>query len=226
MSEKNDYIIEMHGIQKSFGGVKALRNIDLQVKRGSCHALLGENGAGKSTLMKVLTGIIAKDSGKILLNGEEVQIQSLRHAEELGIAIVPQELSFISYFTVAENIFYGEEPTRPLPLLIDWKKLYTACDEKLKELKIDLPSKMQAGKLNVSDQQMMVIARVLAKNANIIIMDEPTARLGHGEVTKLLKYIQYLKTCGKTIIYISHRLEEIFEICDTITVLRVARQVF
>ena len=220
MSEKNDYIIEMHGIQKSFGGVKALRNIDLQVKRGSCHALLGENGAGKSTLMKVLTGIIAKDSGKILLNGEEVQIQSLRHAEELGIAIVPQELSFISYFTVAENIFYGEEPTRPLPLLIDWKKLYTACDEKLKELKIDLPSKMQAGKLNVSDQQMMVIARVLAKNANIIIMDEPTARLGHGEVTKLLKYIQYLKTCGKTIIYISHRLEEIFEICDTITVLR------
>ena len=133
MSEKNDYIIEMHGIQKSFGGVKALRNIDLQVKRGSCHALLGENGAGKSTLMKVLTGIIAKDSGKILLNGEEVQIQSLRHAEELGIAIVPQELSFISYFTVAENIFYGEEPTRPLPLLIDWKKLYTACDEKLKE---------------------------------------------------------------------------------------------
>ena len=171
MSEKNDYIIEMHGIQKSFGGVKALRNIDLQVKRGSCHALLGENGAGKSTLMKVLTGIIAKDSGKILLNGEEVQIQSLRHAEELGIAIVPQELSFISYFTVAENIFYGEEPTRPLPLLIDWKKLYTACDEKLKELKIDLPSKMQAGKLNVSDQQMMVIARVLAKNANIIIMD-------------------------------------------------------
>ena len=144
MSEKNDYIIEMHGIQKSFGGVKALRNIDLQVKRGSCHALLGENGAGKSTLMKVLTGIIAKDSGKILLNGEEVQIQSLRHAEELGIAIVPQELSFISYFTVAENIFYGEEPTRPLPLLIDWKKLYTACDEKLKELKIDLPSKMQA----------------------------------------------------------------------------------
>lgn len=118
---ENDYIIEMHGIQKSFGGVKALRNIDLQVKRGSCHALLGENGAGKSTLMKVLTGIIAKDSGKILLNGEEVQIQSLRHAEELGIAIVPQELSFISYFTVAENIFYGEEPTRPLPLLIDWK---------------------------------------------------------------------------------------------------------
>ena len=86
-----------------------------------------------------------------------------------------------SYFTVAENIFYGEEPTRPLPLLIDWKKLYTACDEKLKELKIDLPSKMQAGKLNVSDQQMMVIARVLAKNANIIIMDEPTARLGHGK---------------------------------------------
>lgn len=220
MSGQKDYILEMHGIKKSFGGVKALRNIDLQVERGTCHALVGENGAGKSTLMKVLTGIVNKDEGKIIFNGEEVQIQNLHHAERLGIAIVPQELSFISYFSVAENIFYGEEPSRKLPLLVDWKALYTQCDQKLQELRISLPSRTLAGKLNVSQQQMMVIARVLAKQANLIIMDEPTARLGHGEVAKLLDYITYLKEQGKTIIYISHRLEEIFQVCDAITVLR------
>ncbi|MCI8399365.1 MAG: sugar ABC transporter ATP-binding protein [Oscillibacter sp.] len=219
MSEK-DVIIEMHGIKKSFGGVQALRHIDLQVRRGTCHALVGENGAGKSTLMKVLTGIISKDEGQILLNGQEYKASSLREAEKMGIAIVPQELSFVSYFSVAENIFYGEEPSRKLPILVDWKKLYSACDQKLEELKISLPSRALASSLNVSDQQMMVIARVLAKNADVIIMDEPTARLGHGEVEKLLNYIEYLKTCGKTIIYISHRLEEIFQVCDHITVMR------
>ena len=219
MSEKK-YIIEMHGIKKSFGGVQALRNIDLQIERGTCHARVGENGAGKSTLMKILTGIVGKDTGKILLNGQEVHITSLRHAEKLGIAIVPQELSFVSYFSTAENIFYGEEPKRPIPLFVDWKKLYNDCEKKLEELKISLPIRTPAGKLNVSDQQMMVIARVLAKNADAIIMDEPTARLGHAEVAKLLDYIRYLKSCGKTVIYISHRLEEIFQVCDNITVLR------
>ena len=128
MSEK-DVIIEMHGIKKSFGGVQALRHIDLQVRRGTCHALLGENGAGKSTLMKILTGIISKDEGQILLNGQEYKASSLREAEKMGIAIVPQELSFVSYFSVAENIFYGEEPSRKLPILVDWKKLYSACDQ-------------------------------------------------------------------------------------------------
>lgn len=220
MSEKKDYILEMHGIKKSFGGVKALRNIDFQVERGTCHALIGENGAGKSTLMKILTGIVSKDSGSILVNGQEVQIQNLHHAETLGIALVPQELSFVSYFTVAENIFYGEEPVRNIPLFVDWNKLYQKCDKTLEELRISLPSRTLASRLNVSEQQMMVIARVLAKQADLIIMDEPTARLGHGEVTKLLEYIEYLKREGKTIIYISHRLEEIFQVCDTITVLR------
>ena len=219
MSQK-DYVIEMHGIKKSFGGVQALRNIDIQIERGTCHALVGENGAGKSTLMKVLTGIVAKDAGEILLDGEEFSASGLRHAEKMGIAIVPQELSFVSYFSVAENIFYGEEPTRKIPGLVDWKKLYDDCEKKLEELKIELPVRTLAGNLNVSDQQMMVIARVLSKNANLIIMDEPTARLGHGEVEKLLNYIKYLKSCGKTIIYISHRLEEIFQICDNITVMR------
>jgi len=217
---QKDYIIEMHGIKKSFGGVKALSNIDLQIERGTCHALVGENGAGKSTLMKILTGIVVKDSGKILLNGEDYVATDLRQAEKKGIAIVPQELSFVSYFSVAENIFYGEEPSGKLPILVNWKKLYADCEKKLEELKIDLPTRTLASDLNVSDQQMMVIARVLSKNADVIIMDEPTARLGHGEVTKLLDYIRYLKSQGKTIIYISHRLEEIFQICDNVTVMR------
>lgn len=220
MKANTDYILEMHGIKKSFGGVKALKNIDLKIKRGTCHALLGENGAGKSTLMKVLTGINKKDDGIVMFNGNEVDIQNLHQAEQLGIAIVPQELSFVSYFSVAENIFYGEEPTKKAFGLVDWKKLYKDCENKLKELRISLPSNERAGELNISDQQMMVIARVLSKDANLIIMDEPTARLGHTEVTKLLEYIKYLKEQGKTIIYISHRLEEIFKICDDITVLR------
>lgn len=219
MSESK-YAVEMQGIKKSFGGIYALKGIDFKVERGTCHALVGENGAGKSTLMKIMTGIISRDTGEIFINGEKTEINNIHHAEELGIAIVPQELSFVSYFTVAENIFMGEEPTKKGVKLVDWKGLFTACDKKLDELKIDLPSKTKASSLNVSDQQMMVIARVLAKNAEIIIMDEPTARLGHGEVAKLMEYIKYLKQQGKTIIYISHRLEEIFEICDNVTVLR------
>ncbi len=214
------YAVEMRGIKKSFGGIYALKGIDFQVERGTCHALVGENGAGKSTLMKIMTGLVGKDTGEIFINGNQTEIHSVRHAEDLGIAIVPQELSFVSYFTVAENIFMGEEPVKKGSKLVDWKTLFATCDAKLKELKIDLPSRKKAGDLNVSDQQMMVIARVLAKNAEIIIMDEPTARLGHGEVAKLLEYIKYLKGQGKTIIYISHRLEEIFEVCDNVTVLR------
>ena len=219
MSEAK-YAVEMQGIKKSFGGIYALKGIDFKVERGTCHALVGENGAGKSTLMKIMTGLISRDTGEIYINGEKTEIHSIHHAEELGIAIVPQELSFVSYFTVAENIFMGEEPVKKGLGLVDWQQLFANCDKTLEELKIQLPSRTKAGQLNVSDQQMMVIARVLAKNAEIIIMDEPTARLGHGEVAKLLDYIRYLKEQGKTIIYISHRLEEIFAVCDNVTVLR------
>ena len=219
MSE-TDYIIEMQGIAKAFGGVSALKDVNISIKRGSCHAIVGENGAGKSTLMKILMGIIRKDAGTVKLNGNEIAVGNIQQAEKLGIAIVPQELSFISYFTVAENIFYGEEPTRKMKGFVDWKTLFRGCEAELKKLKIDLPVKAKASELNVSDQQMMVIARVLSKKADIILMDEPTARLGHEEVQKLLDYIKYLQSIGKTIIYISHRLEEIFAVCDTVTVMR------
>ncbi len=224
MSEK-DYIVEMHGITKTFGGVHALSDVDIAVERGTIHAIVGENGAGKSTLMKILTGIISRDSGEIVMNGKPLEVSGLRQAEDAGIAIVPQELSFVSYFDVAQNIFFGEEPASKSKIFIDWAKLYDNCEKKLKELKIDLPIKTLAKDLNVSDQQMMVIARILAKNCDLIIMDEPTARLGHGEVAKLLDYLKYLKSTGKSIIYISHRLEEIFEVCDYVTVMRDGRTV-
>ena len=191
---ETDYIIEMKGINKAFGGVNALKDINLNIKRGTCHAIVGENGAGKSTLMKILTGVVKKDTGAVLYNGRDVNINSILQAEEMGIAIIPQELSFVSYFTVAENIFYGEEPTRKVKTFIDWKKLFKECEEQLSELKINLPVKAKASELNVSDQQMMVIARVLSKKADIIIMDEPTARLGHEEVQELLDYIKYLQS--------------------------------
>lgn len=217
---ETDYIIETQGIVKTFGGVNALQDINIKIKKGTCHAIVGENGAGKSTLMKILTGVVKKDAGRILLRGEEVNIGNIQQAEKMGIAIVPQELSFISYFTVAENIFYGEEPTRKTRGFVDWGALFKNCENQLKELKINLPVKAKASELNVSDQQMMVIARVLSKRADIIIMDEPTARLGHEEVQKLLEYVKYLLSIGKTIIYISHRLEEIFAVCDCVTVMR------
>lgn len=219
MPEK-DFIVEIKNVSKTFGGVAALKNVTIGIKRGSCHAIVGENGAGKSTLMKILTGIVRKDAGAIELNGEEVSVDNIRQAEQMGIAIVPQELSFVSFFTVAENIFYGEEPVKKLNGLIDWKAMYCNCEAELKELRIALPVRAKASELNVSDQQMMVLARVLSKKADLIIMDEPTARLGHEEVEKLLDYIRYLQSIGKTIIYISHRLEEIFAVCDTVTVMR------
>lgn len=217
--EHSEYAIEMHGIHKWFGGTHALQGIDFQVPRGTCHALVGENGAGKSTLMKILGGIIKKDEGTILLNGQEVNIKSRNHSQELGIAFVPQELVFIPYFSVAENIYLGKEPKRSLGL-IDWPRMRREAKALLENLHIDLPVMKRAERLGVSDQQMMVLAQILSENAEIIIMDEPTARLGHEEIKHLLGYIQYLKTQGKTIIYISHRLEEIFQVCDHVTVLR------
>ncbi len=221
--ENSEYVMEMNGISKRFGGVYALKDVSIKIKRGTCHALLGENGAGKSTLMKILSGIVEKDTGEIILEGNKVEIKNLDHAEQLGIALVPQELSFVSYFTVAENIFLGDEPQRALNCFIDWKKLYKNADKLLKDLNIDLSSKKTAKDLNVSNQQMMIIARALSRNAQIVIMDEPTARLSHGEIIHLLEYINHLKKEGKTIIYISHRLEEIFQICDNVSVLRDGR---
>ncbi len=216
----SEYAIQMSNISKQFGGVYALNDVSFSLKKGTVHALLGENGAGKSTLMRILTGVVSKDAGTIFLDGEEVEINNYAHAQNMGIAFVPQELAFVNYFTVAENIFLGKEPRIKGTNIIDWKFFYSETRKLLDELKIKMNPKAKAGDLSVSEQQMMVIARILSLNANVIIFDEPTARLGYHEIKDLLEYIRYLRDNGKSIIYISHRLEEIFQVADEVTILR------
>lgn len=216
----SNYVISMKGINKQFGGIYAVHDVDLELRKGTVLALLGENGAGKSTLMKILTGVITKDSGTIELNGREINPKNYAEAQEMGIALVPQELALVNYFTVAENIYLGREPRMKGTNLIDFRKMYSDTEALLEKLKIKLNPQAKVKDLSVSDQQMLVIARILAQDTEVIILDEPTARLGYQEIDELLDYIKYLKSEGKSIIYISHRLEEIFRISDDIMVLR------
>lgn len=216
---EQELAVQMKDVSKYFSGICAVHNANLQIKKGTIHALLGENGAGKSTLMKMLCGLIKKDSGTVYLFGKEEKISSIMEAQEKKLAIVPQELALVEYFTVAENIFLGRE-ARGKNGLVDRKKMFSDTEKVLKELKISLDPKAMVSDLSVSQKQMLVIAKVLSLNAEVIIMDEPTARLGVQEIKDFLEYMKYLRSLGKTIIYISHKLEEIFEICDEITVLR------
>ncbi|MFM1652655.1 sugar ABC transporter ATP-binding protein [Brevibacillus sp. B_LB10_24] len=218
--QNNENVIEMRGVSKWFGGIRALHNVNLSVKKGSVHALMGENGAGKSTLMKILSGVYRKDEGNILLDGKVAEIPDYAGSQALGIALVPQELALVPRFSVAENIFLGREPRRYGSTLVDWKRLFAQTETLLKELNIKLNPRTPVDELSVSEQQMTVIAKALSMQARILIMDEPTARLGHQEAIQLLDYIRYLKSQQITVIYISHHLDEIFEISDEITVLR------
>lgn len=211
--------VQMMNISKYFGGICAVHNANLTVKKGTIHALLGENGAGKSTLMKMLCGLLKCDEGQVFLFGQEIKLKSIMEAQEKKLAIVPQELALVEYFTVAENIFLGREQCNKAKM-IDRRKMFEETEKVLKELKISLDAKAKVSSLSVSQKQMLVIAKVLSLNAEVIIMDEPTARLGGQEIKDFLEYMKYLRSQGKTIIYISHKLEEIFEICDEITVLR------
>lgn len=216
---EQELAVQMVNISKYFGGICAVHNANLTVKKGTIHALLGENGAGKSTLMKMLCGLLKCDEGKVYLFGRESKIKSVMEAQVQKLAIVPQELALVEYFTVAENIYLGREQCNKLKR-IDRQLMFEETEKVLRDLKIDLDVRAKVSSLSVSQKQMLVIAKVLSLNAEIIIMDEPTARLGKQEIDDFLKYMKYLRSQGKTIIYISHKLEEIFEICDEITVLR------
>ena len=216
---EQELAVQMVNISKYFGGICAVHNANLTVKKGTIHALLGENGAGKSTLMKMLCGLLKCDEGKVYLFGRESKIKSVMEAQVQKLAIVPQELALVEYFTVAENIYLGREQCNKLKM-IDRQLMFEETEKVLRDLKIDLVVRAKVSSLSVSQKQMLVIAKVLSLNAEIIIMDEPTARLGKQEIDDFLKYMKYLRSQGKTIIYISHKLEEIFEICDEITVLR------
>lgn len=212
-------------ISKHFGGVAALSAVDLGIELGMARGLVGENGAGKTTLARILCGMIAADEGSISLDGKAVSIGDPRRAAALGIALIPQELELVAFMSVAENIYLGNEPTRWAGIEVDWGALNTQCERLLKDLAIDLEPRAIVAELSVSQQQLVVIARALAKNVKILIMDEPTARLGEAEVDRLLSYVEELKRRGMAIIYISHHLEEIFRVCDRLTILRDGRVV-
>lgn len=213
--------VQMEHITKYYGGIRAVDDACLEVKKGTIHALMGENGAGKSTLMKMLCGIVGIDTGTVKLNGEPVRIRSLIEAQEHRLAIVPQELALVDYFTVAENMFLGREQT--VGGLVSKSRMYAEAAKQLKALRIDLDPRQLAGELSVSQQQMLVIARSLSLDAETIILDEPTARLGAHKIDAFLEYMKYLRSRGKTLILISHKLEEIFAVCDEVTVLRDGR---
>ncbi len=212
------YIVEMEHINKSFPGVKALDDVSFCLRAGEVMALLGENGAGKSTLMKILSGVYQKDSGTIHIFGKEVQDLNPKKAQELGVAIIHQELNLCGHLTVAENIFLGHE-TMKKGLLSD-KEMRLKAKKVLDELNMDISADAVVGDLAVSKQQMIEIAKALSINAKILIMDEPTSALTSKEIEDLFVIIRKLTSQGMGIVYISHRLEELQHIVDRITIMR------
>ena len=227
--------LEMRGIRKTFPGVVALDAVDFTVEAGDVHMLLGENGAGKSTLMKILGGAYRKDAGDIRLNGVPVEISSPRDAINLGIRIIYQELNLVAQLSVAENIFLGELPTRRLPGAIDWPELHDRTKRLLTDLGMTLDPRAPVGSLGLAQRQMVEIAKALAasatsssresQDATILVMDEPTSALTSKEVAQLFALIERLTARGVSIIYITHRLDEVFRIGRHITVMRDGRHV-
>ena len=215
----SDILLQLTDISKSFPGVKALSGANLTVKAGQVMALIGENGAGKSTLMKVLTGIYTKDTGEIIYQGNKVNFNGPKASQLAGIGIIHQELNLIPQLSIAENIFLGREFTNKFGC-IDWQKTYTEADKLLAQLHLNYNSRRLISELSIGEQQMVEIAKVLSFDSKVIIMDEPTDALTDTETASLFEVINKLKKQNCGIVYISHRLKEIFEICDAVTVLR------
>lgn len=212
-------LLRMSKITKKYPGVVALDNVDFELEKGEVHVLIGENGAGKSTLMKILSGAEIKNSGKIFLEDKEASITNPIDAQKLGIVMIYQELNLVPQLSVGENIFLGREPKKKNGL-IDWDKLYDESIKYLSKLSSDINPRKKVETLSVAEQQIVEVAKALSYNARIIIMDEPTAALTTKEVIELFKVIKWLKSQGIGIIYISHRMEEIYEVGDRITILR------
>ncbi|MEA9391481.1 sugar ABC transporter ATP-binding protein [Acerihabitans sp. TG2] len=214
----DQYAVVIDKVKKSFGGVHALKSINLKVKKGTIHAIVGENGAGKSTLMKILSGIYIKDSGTIYINGKEVHFTSPKQSRENNIGIIYQELALAPDLTVAENIFLGDLGFGGQ--FINWKKMNRKAGRVLSNLGFHIPPTVKLGTLSVAYQQMVEIAKSLARDVRILILDEPSAVLSNREIDILFSQLKLLKGQGVTILYISHRLDEIFAIADAITVIK------
>jgi simple sugar transport system ATP-binding protein len=215
---QNEYILEMKGIDMSFPGVHALINVDFKLKSGEIHAVMGENGAGKSTLIKVLTSVYKMDGGSITLGGEPAFISSPQDAQRKGISTVYQEVNLCPNITVAENLFLGNEPRKMG--LINWRKMKAQAAELLGELNINAAPSAQLSNCSLAIQQMIAIARAVSVNCKVLILDEPTSSLDAGEVKKLFGLMRQLKSQGVGIIFVTHFLDQVYEISDRITVLR------
>jgi inositol transport system ATP-binding protein len=213
-------VLKMAGVSKSFSGVAALHNVHLEVAGGEVHALMGENGAGKSTLMKILSGIVQKDHGTICLGGQPVEIRSPRDALHLGVSMIHQELNPVRAMTVSDNIFLGKEPCHWRTNIINRKKQRELTQALFREMEVAVSPDARMGGLSVAEMQMVEIVKAVSYDARVIIMDEPTSAITGREVARLFAIIQGLKAKGIAIIYISHKMDEIFQIADTITVLR------
>lgn len=215
---EREYLLEMTDVSKSFPGVKALDNVNLKVRPHSIHALMGENGAGKSTLLKCLFGIYSKDSGSILFQGKEINFNSAKEALENGVSMVHQELNLVLQRSVMDNMWLGRYPRKGV--FVDQDKMYRDTKAIFEELDIDIDPRDKVVTLSVSQMQMVEIAKAFSYNAKIVIMDEPTSSLTEKEVNHLFTIIRKLKERGCGIVYISHKMEEIFQLCDEITILR------
>ncbi len=213
-------LVVMEGIEKSFPGVQALKQGRFELRSGEVHALCGENGAGKSTLMKILAGIYPKDAGRVMVGGEEVTLSSPGAALKRGISIIHQELNLMPHLTVAQNIFIGREPTRGLRFWLDEQELNARTAALFERMHLKLDPQAIVGDLTIAMQQMVEIAKALSYNARVLIMDEPTAALTDTEIADLFTLIRQLRTHGTGIVHISHRLEELKQIADRVTVMR------
>ncbi len=218
-------LVQMEGIDKSFPGVQALSQAHFELLPGEVHALVGENGAGKSTLMKILAGVYSKDAGKILYKGREVEIPNPRAAQLLGISMIHQELNLMPHLTVAHNIFIGREPRRRPSFVLDEREITARAQKLLDLMNLDLDPRARVAELTVAKQQMVEIAKALSYNSEVLIMDEPTAALTDTEIADLFRIIRQLREKGVGVVHISHRLEELKQISDRITVMRDGRYV-
>jgi rhamnose transport system ATP-binding protein len=218
VATKGELLLQMSGVQKRFGGAVALQGTNLSIRAGEIHALLGENGAGKSTMLKILAGVHVNDGGTIKLGSKDFLTGSPQDSIEQGIAVIYQEPSLFLDLTLAENVFIGRQPKKGR--IIDWKFAQSEAKRLFKELGVDLDPKRQARGLSIADQQVVEIAKALSMNANVILMDEPTAALSATEVERLMTVMKSLKAANKAVIFVSHRLDEVFAISDFITVMR------
>ncbi len=220
-----EYLLELKDISKSFPGVKALDKVKLQLRPGSVHALCGENGAGKSTLIKIINGIYKMDSGEIIYKGQKISPQNPRQMLDMGIATIHQELSPVPEMTVAENIFLGREPLTATGN-VNWKKLWKDAETLLRDFGLKYNPKTPIGNLTVSDIALIEIVKAISRDASVVIMDEPTSSITDSEVHILFENIKKMQARGVGIIYISHKMDEIFEICDEVTILRDGQWIY